>query len=262
VILNRIFFVSKFERNGAIMKNKSVQTLFTLALSVTAVVAGAQTVINIPIPASSLDSGSRAVSVIVPAAALPSDLCTSSNGNCYSFSSPQPPSEGSNGRLFLLKNQTYKVGSASFAVSGIKNVGPIYSFNVQISVDPASQCHSGSCNSTYTTSPSYSVSVDLNDSRAFTADPLKTPMFTTDYLATTYRGAKYAKYEFVQDGTFIYDMTDPVVTSLGSNAQSCATIYQFNTYPYLQVIAGGTPSNVGPWYASESTASGCAGGGQ
>lgn len=67
--------------------------LLTLPFVFNAALAQTQ---NIPIPASSVYNNAYAVvAVTIPAqTVLPSDLCTASNTNCYTRTSPQPTSSG------------------------------------------------------------------------------------------------------------------------------------------------------------------------
>lgn len=76
-----------------------------LALAISSVLSAtalAQTQ-NIPVPASSINGGRAVVAITIPAAsALPSDICTASNGNCATMAGVQ---QGINGGSIVIPSQ-------------------------------------------------------------------------------------------------------------------------------------------------------------
>lgn len=102
------------------MKTPSIlKTALTLALAALITTsASAQTTQYIPIPADSTTGSARAIAVItVPA--LPSNVCTTTNGNCYSANSPAPTSgtSGLQGVFAPLKGKSISCSNSWTAVS-------------------------------------------------------------------------------------------------------------------------------------------------
>lgn len=106
-----------------------------LALAISSVLSAtalAQTQ-NIPVPASSINGGRAVVAITIPAAsALPSDICTASNGNCATMAGVQ---QGIYGGSIVIPNQGGGKAWTTYFLNTSKTVSLTYGGNATFAIN-------------------------------------------------------------------------------------------------------------------------------